>query len=166
MISPELIRRYPFFAGLNHHYTLTLAQCADELSVEPGHCFFQEGDELNKLYLILEGTVAIVIDVPDRALEQPLAWQLKGRLNSRGITVSTVGTGEVFAWSALIPPHKATAGAKAITPCRVIALDCEELQPIFEDDCKLAYLMTLKAAQIVRERLRDMRIESLAEIAG
>ena len=162
MISPELIRRYPFFAGLNHDYVGTLAKLADEASVEPGHCFFGEGDEVNKLYLVLEGAVAIVIAVPDRERKQSLSRQLTGKLITKDITVSTVGSGGVFAWSALIPPHKATASAKALTPCRVLALDCEKLRPIFDEDRNLAYLMTLKAAQIVRERLHDTRIETLA----
>ncbi len=166
MISRELIRRYPFFAGLNHDYVGTLAKFADEISVEAGHRFFVEGDELKRLYLVIEGAVAIVIAVPDRNVEHPLSGQLTGKLITTGVTVSTVGTGGVFGWSALIPPHEATAGAKAITPCRVIALNCEELRPIFEEDCNLAYSMTLKAAQIVRERLRDMRIESLAQNAA
>lgn len=166
MISPELIRRYPFFAGLNHDYVATLAKLADEVSVEAGHCFFDEGNELKKIYLVVEGAVAIVIEVPDRSVEHSLSEQLTGKLTTKSVTVSTVGTGGVFAWSALIPPHKATAGAKAITSCRVIALDCEGLRPLFEEDCNLAYLMTLKAAQIVRERLRDMHIETLAENAS
>jgi CRP/FNR family cyclic AMP-dependent transcriptional regulator len=165
MISPELIRRYPFFAGLNHDYVGTLAKLADGVSVEAGHCFFREGAEVNKLYLVLEGAVAIVIAVPDRETEQPLSGQLTGNLSTKDITVTTVGTGGLFAWSALIPPHKATASAKALTPCRVLALDCKRLRPIFEQDRNLAYLMTLKAAQIVRDRLRDLRIETLAENA-
>jgi CRP-like cAMP-binding protein len=165
MISSELVRRYPFFAGLNHDYVGTLAKLADEVSVEAGHCFFCEGDTLKKLYLVLEGAVSIVIGVPDRDEEQSLSGQLTGKLTTKDITVSTVGTGGVFAWSALIPPHKATAGSRALTPCRVIALDCEKLRSIFEEDRNLAYLMTLKAAQIVRERLRDTRIETLAENA-
>jgi CRP/FNR family cyclic AMP-dependent transcriptional regulator len=165
MISSQLIRRYQFFAGLNHDYIATLAKLADEVSVEAGHCFFREGDELEQLYLVLEGAVAIVIEVPDRDAEQTVSGQLTGKLITKGVTVSTVGTGDVFAWSALVPPHKSTAGAKAITPCRVAAFDCKELWPIFEEDCNFAYLMTLKAAQIIRGRLRDMRIETLAENA-
>lgn len=165
MISPELIRRYPFFAGLNHDYVGTLAKLADEVSVEAGYCFFREGDELKKLYLVVEGAVAILMGVPDRDAEQPLSRQLTGNMRTKDITVSSVGTGGVLGWSALIPLHISTASAKAITPCRVIALDCEKLRPIFEEDRNLAYLMTLKAAQIVRQRLRDIRIETLAENA-
>jgi CRP/FNR family cyclic AMP-dependent transcriptional regulator len=162
MISPELIRRYPFFAGLNHDYVGTLAKVADEVSVDTGHCFFREGDELKKLYLVVEGAVGLVIQVPDRDQVQPLSGQLTGKLTTKDVTVSTVGTGGVFGWSALIPPHEATAGAEALTACGVIALDCEELRPILEEDRNLAYLMTLKTAQIVRGRLRDLRIETLA----
>lgn len=162
MISPEMIRRYPFFAGLNHDYVGTLAKLADEVSVDAGHCFFHEGDELKKLYLVIEGAVALFVQVPDRDKEQPLSGQLTGNLSTKDVTVSTVGTGGVFGWSALIPSHEATAGAKALTPCRAIALDCEDLRPMFEQDRELAYLMTLKAAQIVRGRLRDIHIETLA----
>jgi CRP/FNR family cyclic AMP-dependent transcriptional regulator len=166
MISPQLIRRYPFFAGLDHNYVGTLAKLADEVSVEARHCFFGEGDELKKLYLVVEGAVGIVMGVPDRDAAQPLSGQLTGKLTTKDITVSTVGTGGVFGWSALIPPYISTASAKALTSCRTIALDCEKLKPIFEEDRNLAYLMTLKAAQIVRGRLRDIRIETLAGIAG
>ena len=76
--------------------------------------------ELKKLYFVLEGAVGLVIQVPDRDKEQPLSGQLTGKLTTKDITVSTVGTGGVFGWSALIPPHEATAGAKALTPCRAI----------------------------------------------
>ena len=97
MISPELIRRYPFFAGLNHDYVGTLTKLADEVSVEAGHCFFGEGDELKKLHLVVEGAVAIIIGVPDRDAAQPLSGQLTGKVTTKDITVSTVGTGGCLA---------------------------------------------------------------------
>jgi hypothetical protein len=34
----------------------------------------------------------------------------------------------------------------------------------FEKDCAFGYLMTQKAAQVIRERLQDIRIESLSTI--
>ena len=36
------------------------------------------------------------------------------------------------------------------------------LREIFEEDCQFAHLMTRKAAQVIRKRLHDMRIEWLA----
>ena len=165
MISVELMRRYPFFAGLNADYMATLAKSAVEFSVDEGHYFFHEGDILDHFYLVLEGTVAIVIEVPDRDEVQTLSRQLTGNLKNHDVTVSTVRPGNIFGWSALIPPHKSTAGAKAQTPCRVVSFDCEELRPMCDEDHEFGHLMTQKVAQVIRDRLRDMRIESLSRVA-
>ena len=165
MVSPELIRRYPFFAGLDYDHIVKLAKVADEVTVEAGHCFFHESDDLKNVYLILEGAAAIVFEVPDQDAEQHISEQLIGGLKTKDVTLSTVGTGDVFGWSGLIPPRTATASAKAITPCRVLAFDGKKLLQMFDEDCRFGYLMAQKAAQVIRERLRDMRIESLAHLA-
>lgn len=162
MISPELLRRYPFFAGLSHDQMVTLAKVADELMVETGHYFFREGDELKSFYLVLEGVVAIGFELPDQEVEQPLAQQLKGKLQTKDAIISAIGPGEIFAWSALVPPHQSTACGKATTSCRVISFNCQELLGIFETDCRFGYLMMQKAAQIARDRLHDTRVEALA----
>ncbi len=162
MISPELIRRYPFFAGLSHEQIVTLANAASELNAEPNHYFFHEGEVLNKLYLVQEGAVAIVIEVPDQNVEHKLSDQLTGDLQTSDVVISAVGPGDVFGWSAFVPPHTATISGKAATPCRVIVFDCHELRKVFEEDCAFGYVMMQKVSQITRDRLHDMRIESLA----
>lgn len=166
MISPELIRRYPFFANLNEDQIVTLAQAADEVSVEAGYCFFCDEDELNTFYLVVEGEAAIVIPVPDQDVEQKVSGQLTGELQTEDVIVSTIEPGQVFGWSALVPPHSSTAWAKTTKPSRMITFDCTQLRPIFEEDTGFGYLMMQKAAQVTRERLRDLRIEVLAYLAG
>lgn len=166
MISPELIRRYPFFAGLTEAQIITLAQAADEVSVDTGHCFFCEGDELNNFYLLVEGAVAIVIEVPDQEVEQKVSGQLTGALQTRDVVVSVIEPGQVFGWSGLVPPHDSTASSKATRPGRVISFDCTKLRPVFKEDTAFGYIMMQKAAQVTRERLRDLRIEVLAYLAG
>jgi len=166
MISPELLRRYDFFAGLDNDQLITLAKLADEISVEEGYYFFHEGKVVTNFYIVVEGAVGIVLEIPDQAVEQPVSGQLTGEIKTRDITVTTVGAGMVFGWPGIIPPHDANATAKSLAPCRAFAFDCESLQKAFEDDCDLAYKMTLNAAQIIRERLRDMQIESLSFLSN
>jgi CRP-like cAMP-binding protein len=165
MVPVELTRRYPFFAGFSHDQLVTLAKAGNELSVEAGHHFFYEEDQLISFYLVLKGTVAITINIPDRDVLQPLSNQITNDLITRDVTVSTVGEGELFGWSALVPPNFSTANAKATTPCRVVEFNYKAIQPYIEDDCCFGHLLTLKVAQIIRGRLRDRRIESLAEVA-
>jgi CRP-like cAMP-binding protein len=162
MVSPELIRRYPIVAGLDYDQITKLAKVANEQSIEAEHYFFHEGDELESFHLLLEGAVAIIFEVADQDVKQDIAGQLAGKPKTKDVTVSTVGTGDVFGWSGLIPPSTATASAKAITPCRVVSFNSKELLEIFEEDCGFGYRMAQKAAQVIRERLRDLRIETLA----
>jgi CRP-like cAMP-binding protein len=162
MVSPELLRRYPFFAGLTHENIVTMANLAEELSVDTGQYFFHADEDICCLYLTLEGGVGIVIEAPNHEIEQAVSDQLLGAVKTRDVVVSTVGPGEVFGWSALVPPHTATASAKALTPCRVVSFRCADLFKVFEEDCRFGYLVMQKATQIVRGRLHDMHIQSLA----
>ena len=165
MVSVELLRRYPFFAGFTPDQIKDLARAAEEVSVEEGHKFISENERLSHFYLVLEGTVGVIIKVPDREIEQSLTRQITNDLITRDVTVSTVGEGEVFGWSAIVPPNLSTANVKALTSCRVLVFDYQELQPIIDEDCCFGHLLTLKAAQIIRDRLRDKRVESLANFA-
>jgi len=164
MISPEIIRRYPFSAGLSHDEIVILAQTAEELSVDTGHVFFHEGDELCCVHLIVEGAVAIVTETPAPSAAGDVAGQLTGEMDMEELVISTLGTGDVFSWSAVVPPYLATAGAKAIMPSRIVAFDAKKLLKAFESDCRFGYLMLQRAAQIARDRLRDLRIESLSTL--
>jgi CRP-like cAMP-binding protein len=151
MISPEIIRRYAFFAGLSLDQINTLAKLASEEKVEAEHFFLRDGDEVPYLYLVIEGTANALIELPTRGTE---------------IIVSTIGPGEVFAWSALVPPHKATASVKATAPCHLIAFDRRKLLEAFEEDYQFGYVMMTKAAQLTRDRIANMNIEFLAYLAG
>ncbi len=166
MVSSELLRRYPFFAGLSYEHILALAKIATEIHTESEHYFFREGEELQCFYLVIEGAAAIVMEVPDQDVKHTLAEQFSREMQTRDIVISAAGPGDIFGWSGLVPPHQATASTKAITPCRVVAFDCQTLRQIFEEDCRFGYSMMQKVAQVIRERLRDAYIESLAHTAA
>lgn len=162
MVSTESLRRFPLFAGLNNDQVAILSEIAYEETAEPGHYFFREKDDLKRFYILLEGQVSIVIGVPDRDVEQTFTMQITRNLVNKDLTVTTVGEGEMFGWSALVPPHTSTAGAKANTYCKVLAFDAEKLQQIFQEDWRFGYMMIQRAAQVIRQRLRDRRVEALA----
>ena len=114
MVSPELLRRYPFFAGLTHDHIVTMANAAAEQAVEAGNAFFRADEAMCCLYLTIEGAVGVVMELPDHTVEQSLSGQLTGALHTRDVVMRTVGPGEVFGWSALVPPYTSTASAKAL----------------------------------------------------
>ena len=166
MVSPELIRRYPFFAGLKQQNIVALANAASEQTLDAGHVFFREGETIEYFYFLVDGAVAIVIELPDSNEKQPVSGQLMGAFHTKDVVVSTVGPGDVFGWSGLVPPHTTSAKAKALTSCRVLAFDCTALLHDFSEDCEFGYLMMQRAARIIRNRLHDMHIQSLASFTA
>ena len=163
MISSELIRRYPFFAGLNSGQIQALAMAGEEVEVAGGHVFFRETDLLDRFYLLLKGEVGIVLEATARGVKHGVAAQLTGQVKTEDMVVSAVRPGEVFGWSALFQPYEATAGAKALAPCKAVGFNAKDLLRIFEKDCAFGYAMAQKIVQVVQLRLRDRDIESLAE---
>ena len=151
VITPDMISRYPFFADLNHDHLAALASVAEGLTAETGEYIFHEGDDLCCFYIVVEGAIGVVHE----------AHQEETQGKKEDILFSAIGPGGAFAWSALVPPHKATASTKALSPCWLISFDCSELLKTFEEDCEFGYRMLVKVAQISRDRLRDTRIESL-----
>ncbi len=119
MVSPELIRRYPFFAGLSMEQIVTLAKAANAVTVDAEHYFFREDEALDHFYVVVEGAVDIMVDLPDENAGESVSQQLTGNFQTKESVLSSIGPGEMFAWSALIPPHNATSSGKSLTPGRV-----------------------------------------------
>ena len=151
VITPDMISRYPFFADLNHDQTAYLASVAEGVTAKTGEYIFHEGDDLCCFYIVVEGAIGVVHEL----------YPSDDQKQKEDILFSAIGPGGAFAWSALVPPHKATASTKALSPCWLVSFDCKKLIEIFEEDCEFGYRMLMKVAQISRDRLRDTRIESL-----
>ena len=164
MISPEILRRYPFFSRLDMEQLTKLAQLANEKILESEHYFYHEEEELNQFYLVIEGAVAIVFELPEREVEHKISDQYFRKLQTKDVVISTIGPGELFGWAGLVTPHCANAGAKSLTACRVIEFNRQDLMKEFDKDPRFGYIMIQKAAEAISQRLRDLRIESLAYV--
>lgn len=151
MVSPEVIRRYPYFSGMSIERINLLANIADEIECEKDQYFHHEGEEIDKVYLLVEGEVSLITSFPQQDKE---------------VVINTMGAGDVFGWTSLLPPHTAGAGAKTVTNCKLVEFSAKDLRIKFEEDFQFGYLMMIKIAQIIRERLDSIVIETLAYQAG
>ena len=117
------------------------------MTVDCGQVFARDGDEVAYVYLVVEGTVSVVIELPEQ---------------HKQIVVRSAGTGDVFAWLAVIPPHTVIATLKADTRCRVVAIDRRKLLKLFENDPVLWHLMLTEAVQAMRDQLaaKNMAIQA------
>jgi len=149
MVSPELLRRYPFFALLTDEQLKAIAQISEEKSYPQGTLLVKENMDATRLALLMEGDVDLLCC---------------GGREGPGVNalVGSIAPGEVYGVSSLIEPFRYTATAKATMPVKVIELDGVALRNLVEADWKLGYVMMRNVAIAVLDRLRYTEIELAA----
>lgn len=151
MISPEQLRRYPFFGLLADDELREIAMISDEVAFEHGETILREGDPAEALYFLLDGAISL------NFTGAAVSGELPG-----DIPVGSIHPGEPFSISALIEPHILTADVQADRESRAIRIDALALRELLEEDHHLAYLLKRKAAAAVMERLHATRTQLAA----
>lgn len=139
MISTEILRRYPLFAGQDAEILKQIAGLAKEKEVEAGTWLFFDGEVAKTLYVLMEGSLDLTLDVGDL-----------GQQKVEKIT--PLIEGEVVGWSALLPPHIYTLGAQTIENSRLIAFDGTELRQLLDNNPESGYLLLKKLAEGISRR--------------
>jgi len=143
MISPEILRRYPYFATADDEGLRKLAMICDEITVAAGVILYREGDKADKLYILADGEVDIQYTLGSGELR----------------TVDTVVPGELLMWSALVEPFKSTAVVAVRAPSKLIALDADKLRAFCAEDLKVANEVLLRMTKMLATRLEGARIQ-------
>jgi CRP-like cAMP-binding protein len=132
----------PFAAA----YLRQIAGLAQLVEHDAGEVIFAEGQPERFIYLILKGAVALDIKVPD----------------FEDIYVHRVGPGELLGWSPLLGRRAMTATARALTRCRLAALDAERVAELAEKDPRFGLEFFRAVAGALAERLHATRLHLAA----
>jgi CRP-like cAMP-binding protein len=152
MISPELLRRFPFFGNLENSQLVAISIIAEEETFNSGEEIFQERNPAGSLYLLEEGSIDLYFTVIDN---------FRPELRQE-FSIGEINPGEPFGISALIEPHVLTATARVSFPSRVIRINAEALRAAMDTDQSLAYALMQKIAKAAIDRLNDTRIQLAA----
>jgi CRP-like cAMP-binding protein len=148
MVSPELLRRYPFFGCLDEAQQKAIAMIAEQVEYEKGATLFQEGKPVPALYFLLDGNV-------------DLYYAASGDVKDQ-FPVGAISPGEASGVSALIEPYTLTATARAAKASRVLKLDAAALRALCEVDNRMGYAMMRQVAKVAQERLHYARVQLAA----
>ncbi len=152
MVSPEILRRYPFFGPLSDAQVKAIAMIAEEESIAKGAVICEEGLPAKAFYLLLEGNVSLYYKSEEEFRPATRKDFLVGEINA----------GEVFAISVLVEPYKYTATVKAEQDCRVVRFEAAELQKLIDKDPRLYCLLMREVAKAAMERLAYARVQLAA----
>ena len=155
MVSPEILKRYPFFSRFTDKQLNAIAENADEFTTKEGELLFEECQPANSLYLLLEGGV-------DLSYKSEEEFYPKTR---KDFDVGQINPGEVFALSSLIEPYALNATAHASKPSKLIKIDAIVLRKLFDSDPNMGYIAMRQLTKAIMERLADTRVQLAAACA-
>jgi CRP/FNR family transcriptional regulator, cyclic AMP receptor protein len=146
MISPEILRRYPYFGGISEESLKQIAMIAEEKCFPAGKELFREGDPAKYLSVIVRGEVHI--------------QYLLGTGELR--TVDTLVAGDLLGWSGIIEPYKYTAICTTTKETELVRLDAVKLRQLLDKDPLLGYRLTVEVAKLLAHRLEGARVQLAA----
>ncbi len=152
MVSPELLRRYPFFGRLGEEQLKAIAMLSDEVALSEGKTVFEIDRPAEALYLLLEGGVELHYVIVDR----------EDSKRTRDFYVGEVNPGEPFGISALIEPYRYTASVVTNRHSRVLKIDGHALRALCDSDTAMAAALMRNVAKDALSRLEETRTQLVA----
>lgn len=134
-----------FASGLNEKAQTRLAELGRRFTAEPGTELFREGEASDTFGILVHGRIALRTLVPERG----------------DITILTVEPGDVYLWSALVPPFRASSSGTAIESIEAIIFDGAALRAALRDECELAAALYPRLLVAVARRLYATRLQML-----
>jgi CRP/FNR family transcriptional regulator, cyclic AMP receptor protein len=147
MISPELLRWYPFFGSLTDDQQKEVAMISEEIVCERGELLFSKGEKANAMYVLIEGNVDLYgfvsSDQDPTFCKEFLAGEME--------------PGSIIGISALIEPYILTLSARVTCSSRMIKIDAKELRNLCDKDPRFGSTLMKQVAKLAMNRLDSTR---------
>lgn len=134
-----ILRTVDIFANIPDYVLASVAQIIEEVELEPGDTFIQEGAIEDCLYIVVEGEV---------------------RVHSQNRTIITLGPGKSVGELAVLDPEPRAAAVTAVRPSLLFRLDKEPFDEVMADRPEIAQGVIRALCRRVREQGRLMAAAS------
>lgn len=147
MVSLDFLEDVDAFSDLDDDQLAAIQDCCEVAKFKRGEAVFAAGETPEYFWLVLEGQVNLVWDMPEGpALPEN--------------TISTLSEGMPFGWSSLVPPHKYRLSAHcASRSCKTVRIPRNRLLELFEEDAQLGYKVMSKVIIVVGQRFHQLQDE-------
>lgn len=134
-----------FGGGLSPQARSRLAAIGELRSVDPGAVLLREGSDTDRFGVLLRGLLALRVAIAGRGTQ----------------TLLTVEPGDVYGWSALVPPYRATSTVVALEPSELVVFEATQLRQLLADDDNVAAGLYPRLLQSMTRRLNATRTQLL-----
>ena len=149
--TDDMLEQAALFAGLCAEERARIGRLGSDLHVKSGDVLFRLGDEATTLFVIASGAVE-------------LTFPLCVMKEVRDVRVQVLGPGDALAWSALVPPHRLTMGARVTVSGRLLALPRESLLSDLVAEPRAGLVLMANLARVVGGRLLEAQALWMREV--
>jgi CRP-like cAMP-binding protein len=142
MVSTEWLKKTELFGSLSESQLTILLSHSSAESFSEGKTIFRQGEEANRLYILIEGAVDLSVKTGEKI---------------DFMTSKIEKEGEVFGIPSLIEPFRYNVTATCLTPCKILVIDADHIKTNMEKDPKMGMAIMKKLASIYFNRLNEMR---------
>ena len=153
MANLDVIQANYLFKEIGTAQIQKIASISQEKTYQAGQTIFREGDQAKELYILQEGKVLLEMRIAPYPERSP----------SPSAVIDVVTEGELFGWSALVPPHIFTLSANTADKCQVVTLDGTKIIEMMDADPAMGYEIVKRLSKIIAVRLKRSREMLISE---
>jgi CRP-like cAMP-binding protein len=135
----DVLKKCDVFRALDDKQLRELEKMCNAEEFEAGTNICKQGCKEEKLYIVENGAVGIILEVGPLAHRQ----------------VQAVTDYDVFGWSSMLDPYISTATVKALEKTKVLAFDGQELSSLCITKPEIGCRVSRGIARVVATRLRQ-----------
>jgi CRP-like cAMP-binding protein len=138
-MSIDALRGCPLFTGFSDTQLSDLAELFEGEHLQSGQTIFAQDDPADRLYVLLSGRVAIRFKPHD----------------GETLTVTEIGQGGVFGWSAALGRRSYTSSAVCLEAGDALGLRGMDLRRLCETQPETGVVILERLAEVIAQRLRS-----------
>ncbi|MGQ9647068.1 MAG: cyclic nucleotide-binding domain-containing protein [Thermodesulfobacteriota bacterium] len=142
MLLKEWLQKAELFGALGDAQLEALLSQPEVESFPEGKMIFSQGEEANRLYVLIQGSVELTIKAQEK-------------IDFMSSNIEREGA--VFGTASLMEPFRYNVTAVCLKPSRALVLNADHIKRAMEDDPKMGMEMMKKLASIYFKRLNDLR---------
>ena len=145
MSGLDFLEKVNIFKGLNQDQLNAVNKGGQEKEYLYGDRLFAEGENADRIWLVIDGQVDLRFDLP-------------GRPTSEENTIFSITAAETLGWSSFVPPFKYALSAYSATKsCKILHINKNHLLECFEKDPRMGLMFMTNVAAIASRHFDQLQ---------
>ena len=142
MVTAAWLKNTVLFSSLEERQIEVILSHSALESFSEGKTIFSQGDEADRLYILIEGVITLTVKTGER-------------IDFMTSTLDKEGT--TFGMPCLLDPFRYNVTATSLKPSKVLIIEATPIRKKMEEDLKMGMEIMKRLASIYFNRLNEMR---------